>query len=159
MPNAIADSLQFTPLLPNSDFSEFVSNLEAGDVRARFGFPVEEESLWPLLAPSIPDCRAIGAWTGRSLVGVGMLARFAPGEWEFALIVRSDLKRRRIGSALVHHAFANARALGAEAVVAHVRSDNTPARGLVRSVGFVAVGGPGLEQFYVARLSTEQTVG
>lgn len=159
MPNALGDSLQFAPLPPSSDFSEFVSKLDIGDVRARFGFPVEAESLWPLLAPRIPDCRAIGAWDGRSLVGVGMLAKFAPGQWEFALIVRSDLKRRRIGTALVHHAFAKARALGAGEVVAHVRSDNTAARGLVRSLGFVAVGGPGLEQFYAARLSTEQTVG
>lgn len=159
MPKAIADSLLFTPLLPTSDFSEFMSKLEIGDVRARFGRPVEAENLPPLLAPRIPDCRAIGAWKGRSLVGVGMLAKLATRQWEFALIVRSDLKRRRIGTALVHHALAEARELGAGEVVAHVRSDNTPALGLVRSLGFVAVGGPALELFYVARLSVEQAVG
>jgi len=136
-----------------------MSKLETGDVRARFGRRVETEDLPPMLAPRIPDCRAIGAWKGRSLVGVGMLAKLATGQCEVALIVRSDMKRRRIGTTLVSYAFAEARKLGGREVVAHVRSDNTAALGLVRSLGFMAVGGPGIELFYVARLSMVQALG
>lgn len=156
MPQAMRDPLLFSPLTPTSDFTEFVSKLEISDVRTRFGCPLDAERLLPLLAPVDPACRAIGAWKGRTLVGVGMLAKLAGDQCEFALLVRSDVKRRRIGTALAHRAFSEALELGAREVVAHVRSDNTAALGLVRSLGFLSVGGPGLELFFVAHLSARQ---
>ncbi|WP_408631744.1 GNAT family N-acetyltransferase [Methylocystis borbori] len=88
-----------------------------------------------------------------------MLAKLTNGQYEFALLVRSDMQRRRIGSALTYRAFGEAVHLGASQVVAHVRSDNTAARALLRSTGFCPISGPGLEVSFLAELAPSHAFG
>lgn len=156
MPKVTAASLQFNQISQTTDCFEFISKLETDDVRAGFGRPVDTEILPTLLVTCIPGCQIIGAWTDGSLAAVAMLARLANRQSELGLIVRSDMKRRQIGTATVHHAFAEARNLGVSEIVAHVRFDNPAALHLLQSLHFKPVGGFDLERLYVAHYLTCQ---
>ena len=142
----------FSPLLPGFDFTAFVAKLAAADMHARFGRLVAPDALSALLAPGGPDRRAFGAWRDGSLAGAALLAGLADGRCEYAVLVRSDMQRRRIGTALTRRAFDEARALGADGIVAHVRADNIAARALLRSTGFSSAGGLSFEMTFTARV-------
>jgi acetyltransferase len=59
-----------------------------------------------------------------------------PATAEIALVVRSDLKRRGIGSALLRHVMTWTRAAGLRRLVGHVMSDNRIMLRLALAAGF-----------------------
>lgn len=72
-----------------------------------------------------------------AVIGVGRLAAEADGAaTEIALIVRSDLKRRGIGSALLEHLIGFCRARGVKELVGYVLHENVAMIELARRTGF-----------------------
>jgi ribosomal-protein-alanine N-acetyltransferase len=89
--------------------------------------------MWAALAWAGPD-------GGAAPAGV-VMARSAAGEAEIVGIgVRTALRRKGIGGALLADALARAVALGAEAVFLEVAEDNPVAVALYRNAGFKPVG-------------------
>ncbi len=85
----------------------------------------------------------LGAFEVRPPSPVAHLVRTAPTTAEFALIVRSDLKRHGLGRVLLAHLVAHACNLGLRALTAQVLGENLPMLRLAREAGFRSVGRSG----------------
>jgi RimJ/RimL family protein N-acetyltransferase len=146
------EPIAIAPLPPNSDLSDFVVRLEPADIRARFGHPVDQFRIAALLAPAGGSYRPLAAWMTGSLVGTALLVDLGDGIFELAVLIRSDMKQRRIGTGLARWALLEAESLNASCVIAHVSADNRAARVLVRSAGFAQRSGNACESVYVREL-------
>ena len=112
----------------------FLSRLEAEDLRLRFGGgrpPREPAALRRRLGLGDPRSTVL-----LSLDTAGAIAGMA----ETAVIVRSDLKRRGVGTALMGRLVRHARMCGLTRLMAMVLYENLPARRLVRRLGFRQIG-------------------
>ena len=114
--------------------SYFLGRLEAEDLRLRFGGgrpPGEPAALRRRLGLGDPRSAVL-----LSLDTAGAIAGMA----ETAVIVRSDLKRRGVGTALMGRLVRHARMCGLTRLMAMVLYENLPARRLVRRLGFRQIG-------------------
>lgn len=142
-----------SPLGHDEAIRAFVSRLSIVDVVDRFGYYVALPRVASLLVPHGPATRAIGAWYHRSLVGITTLVRAGHGNYEVGVLVLADLRRQRIGSALMRSALRTARNAGACRVTAYTRADNRAALKLLRSTGFSRLGEFASEMIFSADLS------
>ena len=78
--------------------------------------------------------------TAGAIAGMASLALASAGMAETAVIVRSDLKRRGVGTALMGRLVRHARMCGLTRLMAMVLYENLPARRLVRRLGFRQIG-------------------
>ena len=145
---AVAETLLLRPLSLDDcrPYREFVRALDADDLRLRFAGAMRFD--WETLCRRFLDIdhtheAAFGAFDGDTLLGVARLVRTAPGEADFALIVRSDRKRGGVGRTLLRHVIAAARAQGLQRLCGDVLYENIAMRQLARSEGFRAVAGGG----------------
>ena len=122
----------------------FLSRLEAEDLRLRFGGGT------PLREPAALR-RRLGLGDPRSAVllsldaagaiaGMASLALATAEMAETAVIVRSDLKHRGVGTGLMRRLVRQARLSGLTGLMAMVLYENLPARRLVRRLGFRQIG-------------------
>jgi GNAT superfamily N-acetyltransferase len=125
----------------------FVGGTNRDDLRLRFGQPLDfaddailrrffgvggacSEQIWAL-----DDAGDIS--------GILHRVRTSPAAAEIALIVRSNLKRRGVGEALLRTALARAAAQNVTILRAYVLGENSAMLRLARKVGFVAKGRTG----------------
>ncbi|MBI1218515.1 MAG: GNAT family N-acetyltransferase [Rhodobacteraceae bacterium] len=151
--------ISVSQLPTNSKILDFVSKLDTADIRARFGRLLDATGVAPLLIPKGRGFHATWAWDEDALIGAAMLVELGNRECELALLVRSDKKRRRVGTRLTLRSFALAQELGADQVIAHVRGDNIAALGLLRSTGFRATSGIAFEMWFSASAKAHNLFG
>jgi acetyltransferase len=122
----------------------FLSRLEAEDLRLRFGGgrpPREPAALRRRLGLGDPRSTVLLSLdTIGAIAGMASLAMASAGMAETAVIVRSDLKRRGVGTALMGRLVRHARMCGLTRLMAMVLYENLPARRLVRRLGFRQIG-------------------
>jgi GNAT superfamily N-acetyltransferase len=138
------------PLAPGKALDEFSARLQQADIHGRFGRAMDAQAVSLLLAPQGPAFHPFGALRSGALVGAALLADLGGGVFEFAVVVRSDMKRRRIGRALADHALLEAARIGGTRLLAEVRADNRAALALLRSAGFTRMSAIGLEMTFAA---------
>ncbi|QID17349.1 GNAT family N-acetyltransferase [Nitrogeniibacter mangrovi] len=133
----------------SADLRDFIAGLAVDDIRARFNASLLPEVLPGMLAPA-PSSGFInlGAWKQGRLVGTAVLAHEEDDRYELAVLVRSNMKRRGIGTALTLEALRNAARLDAGRVVAHVRASNTAALALLSATGFRRISALGFEMMF-----------
>ena len=122
----------------------FISRLEAEDLRLRFGGarpPREPATLRRRLGLGDPRSTVLLSLDAAgAIAGMASLALASAGTAETAVIVRSDLKRRGVGTALMWRLVRQARMSGPTRLIAFVLYENLPARRLVRRLGFRQIG-------------------
>jgi acetyltransferase len=122
----------------------FLSRLEAEDLRLRFGGgrpPREPAALRHRLGLSDPRSTVLLSLDAAGAVaGMASLALASANMAETAVIVRSDLKHRGVGTALMRCLVRQARMSGLTRLMALVLYENFPARRLVRRLGFRQIG-------------------
>ena len=122
----------------------FLSRLEAEDLRLRFGGarpPREPATLRRRLGLGDPRSTVLLSLDAAgAIAGMASLALASAGTAETAVIVRSDLKRRGVGTALMWRLVHQARMSGLTRLMAFVLYENLPARRLVRRLGFRQIG-------------------
>ncbi len=96
-----------------------------------------------LLAIDHAQHEALAAFAGGEMLAIAHLVRTAPTTAEFALIVRSDLKRHGLGRVLLARLVAHACNLGLRALTAQILGENLPMLRLAREAGFRSVGRSG----------------
>lgn len=120
----------------------FFSRLCRHDIWWRFGGP-RSSGAW--LLPGRVKGRRSDAFAAASMSGeilaILNVEYLDPATAEIALIVRSDLKRRGIGSALLHHVMTWTRAAGLRRLVGHVMPENRIMLRLALAAGFRRAGG------------------
>jgi len=126
----------------------FVRNTERNDLRLRFGGAIDfrdEASLRRHFGVD-PKSGEIG-WIldeRSSIAGISHRVRISPFEAEIGLIVRSDLKRRGIGSRMLDCLIRRSAEEGLQTLTAFVLYENRAMLDLARRTGFVARGRLGL---------------
>ena len=124
--------------------SYFLGRLEAEDLRLRFGGgrpPGEPAALRRRLGLGDPRSTVLLSLDAAgAIAGMASLALASAGTAETAVIVRSDLKRRGVGTALMRRLVHQARMSGLTRLMAFVLYENLPARRLVRRLGFRQIG-------------------
>ena len=138
----------FAGALPAEDDDDaiayFLSRLEAEDLRLRFGGgrpPREPAALRSRLGLGDPCSTVLLSLDAAgAIAGMANLALASADMAETAVIVRSDLKHRRIGTALMCRLVRQARMSGLTRLMAFVLYENLPARRLVRRFGFRQMG-------------------
>lgn len=128
-------------------YREFGQRIERNDMRLRFAGPVklDDSRCRRFLDIDHDHEEAFGAFDqSGALLGVARLAGIEDGEAEVALIVRSDFKRRGIGTLLCDHLIGYADSLGLEALRADILYENMPMLQLAQQAGFRFVSGSGL---------------
>ena len=122
----------------------FISRLEAEDLRLRFGggAPLDEPAaLRRRLGLGDPRSAVLLSLDAAgAIAGMASLALASDDMAETAVIVRSDLKHRGVGTALMGRLVRQARVSGLSRLMALVLYENIPARRLVRRLGFRQVG-------------------
>jgi len=127
-------------------YCAFAARLEREDLRLRFAGLVKldcEDLRIQLLAIDHTQHEALAAFAGGEMLAIAHLVRTAPATAEFALIVRSDLKRHGLGRVLLARLVAHACRLGLRALTAQILGENLPMLRLAREVGFRSVGRSG----------------
>jgi acetyltransferase len=128
-------------------YRAFGQRIERDDLRLRFAGPVklDDSRCHRLLDVDHDHEEAFGAFdqTG-ALLGVGRVAGVEAGEAEIALIVRSDLKRRGIGTLLLDRLLRYGDQVGLSALRADVLYENRPMLYLAQRAGFRFVSDGGL---------------
>jgi acetyltransferase len=122
----------------------FLSRLEAEDLRLRFGGgrpPREPAALRRRLGLGDPrNTVLLSLDAAGAIAGMASLALASADMAETAVIVRSDLKHRGVGTALMRCLVRQARMSGLTRLMAFVLYENLPARRLVRRLGFRQIG-------------------
>jgi acyl-CoA synthetase (NDP forming)/RimJ/RimL family protein N-acetyltransferase len=85
-----------------------------------------------------PARRALGAFAGSELIGVGCFERIDERRAEFALLVADAAQHGGIGTLLLEHLIAEARSIGIERFVAEVLAANATMLDVIRNLGFQA---------------------
>ncbi len=127
-------------------YCAFAARLEREDLRLRFAGLVKldcEDLRIQLLAIDHTQHEALAAFADGEMLAIAHLVRTAPATAEFALIVRSDLKRHGLGRVLLARLVEHACRLGLRALTAQVLGENLPMLRLAREVGFRSVGRSG----------------
>lgn len=127
-------------------YCAFAARLEREDLRLRFAGLVKldcEDLRIQLLAIDHTQHEALAAFAGGEMLAIAHLVRTAPATAEFALIVRSDLKRHGLGRVLLARLVEHACRLGLRALTAQVLGENLPMLRLAREVGLRSVGRSG----------------
>jgi acetyltransferase len=96
-----------------------------------------------LLAIDHAQTEALAAFAGGEMLAIAHVVRIAPATAEFALSVRSDLKRHGLGRVLLAQLAAHACRLGLNALTAQILSENLPMLRLASEAGFRAIGRSG----------------
>lgn len=120
----------------------FFGRLHRHDVRWRFGGPRSSGAC--LLPDRVATRRSLAfaaASSSGDILGVLNIEYLDPATAEIALIVRSDLKRRGIGSALLSHAMGWSKAAGLRRLVGHVMAENKTMLRLAIAAGFRCASG------------------
>jgi acetyltransferase len=118
----------------------FVHRMEPDDLRARFGHPIafdDERTLRRFfdVDPATGEIAFVLDETG-AIAGLSHRIMVSAAQAEFALIVRSDRKRRGIGECLLRSMMVRAARQGFETLTALVLRDNRAVLKLVAKVGF-----------------------
>ena len=127
-------------------YCAFAARLEREDLRMRFAGLVKldcEQLRAQLLSIDHTQHEALAVFAGGEMLAIAHLVRIAPGAAEFALIVRSDMKRRGRGRVLLARLIAQACRLGLRTLTAQILSENLPMLRLAREAGFRATGRSG----------------
>jgi acetyltransferase len=120
----------------------FFDRLHRHDVRWRFGGPRSSgDCLLPDRVATRPSLAFAAARPSGEILGVLNIEYLDPATAEIALIVRSDLKRRGIGSALLSHTMRWSKAAGLRRLVGHVMAENKVMLRLAIAAGFRCAGG------------------
>jgi acetyltransferase len=140
--------VEIRPPLPEDHeaYCAFAAKLEQDDLRLRFAGLVKLDCAAlraQLLAIDHMQTEALAAFAGGEMLAIAHLVRTAPATAEFALIVRSDLKRKGLGRALLAQLIAQACRLGLRRLTAQILSENLPMLRLAREAGFRGVGRSG----------------
>jgi len=139
---------EIRPPLPadHPAYCAFAARLEREDLRLRFAGLVKLECdalRAQLLAIDHTQHEALAVFAGGEMLAIGHLVRTAPATAEFAIIVRSDLKRRGLGRVLLARLMLQACELRLGALTAQILSENLPMQRLAREAGFRASGRSG----------------
>lgn len=136
-----------SPISADQDaYCAFAARLERDDLRMRFAGLVKldcDQLRAQLLAIDHTQREALAVFAAGEMLAITHLVRIAPVTAEFALIVRSDLKRRGLGRVLLARLAAHACRLGLSALTAQILSENLPMLRLAREAGFRAIGRSG----------------
>jgi acetyltransferase len=127
-------------------YCAFAARLERDDLRLRFAGLVKldcDALRAQLLAIDHTQTEALAVFAGGEMLAIAHLVRTAPATAEFALIVRSDMKRRGLGRVLLAQLIVQACRLGWRALTAQILSENLPMLRLAREAGFRATGRSG----------------
>ncbi|MBI1650229.1 GNAT family N-acetyltransferase [Hyphomicrobium sulfonivorans] len=146
------------PIRPDDEphYVRLFDRISADDLRMRF-FTAAPERTFRFFArmTQIDYAREMAfiAVYGDEVLGVARLIADPDGRRaEFAVIVRSDLKGRGLGSALMQHLIAYAKSEGLGELIGDVLAENTGMLAMCRSLGFTSVYEP---QSNVFRLSLD----
>jgi acetyltransferase len=127
-------------------YCAFAARLEREDLRLRFAGLVKldcDQLRAQLLAIDHSRTEALAVFAGGEMLAIAHLVRTAPATAEFALVVRSDMKRRGLGRLLLARLIAQACRLGLRMLTAQILSENLPMLRLAREAGFRATGRSG----------------
>ena len=120
--------------------AEFAHQLHPDDIRLRFGRPValgDAGTFRRLFGLDDRKIETIGLFDlSGQILGLATVAWMCPGTAEIALIIRSDLQRRGLGSTLLANVIKDARDAGFRLLSAHIDYGNVPMRRLARRFGF-----------------------
>jgi acetyltransferase len=126
---------------------DFFKRLDPEDVRHRFFIPLrtlEPRQLARLTQIDYDREMALVAWLGNEIAGITRLAADPDNvRAEFAVTVRSDLKRRGLGSTLLRELGAYAKSRDIKEMFGVVLSDNAPMLALCKNLGFARSLGAG----------------
>src|SRR5262249_42597648 len=123
-------------------FRAFGDRVTRDDMRLRFAGPVKLDANRCRRLLDIDHVReeALAAFDrGGAILGVGRLVHTSADEADFALLVRSDLKRRGVGRLLLERLIHHADATGLSALTGDVLYENRPMLSLARRLGFAFV--------------------
>jgi acetyltransferase len=141
-------AFEVRPMSPadHEAYCAFAAKLERDDLRLRFAGFVKLDCAAlraQLLAIDHAQTEALAAFAGGEMLAIAHLVRTAAETAEFALIVRSDLKRHGLGRVLLDRVVEHACRLGLRALTAQVLSENLPMLRLARDAGFRVAGRSG----------------
>jgi acetyltransferase len=128
-------------------FRAFGDRVTRDDMRLRFAGPVKLDASRCRRLLDIDHVReeAFAAFDrDGAILGVGRLVHTSADEADFALLVRSDLKRRGVGRLLLERLIRHADATGLSALTGDVLYENRPMLSLARRLGFAFVSSGGL---------------
>ena len=119
---------------------EFARLLHPDDIRLRFGRPValgDAGTFRRLFGLDDRKIETIGLFDlSGQILGLATVAWVRPRTAEIALIIRSDLQRRGLGSTLLANVVKDAPDAGFRLLSAHIDYGNVPMRRLARRFGF-----------------------
>jgi acetyltransferase len=123
----------------------FFDRLDVCDLRMRYpGLRFSMHYFLPMARGESRNAAFAAFDAGDAMVGVVNVVGVNSDSSELAVIVRSDYKRRGIGSALIAHAIQWGEENGLARLFGLVLAENWPMRALARVMGFQSVGSAGL---------------
>ena len=142
-------AFEVRPLSPadHPAYCAFAAKLEHEDLRLRFAGLIKidcEVLRAQLIALDHTQAEALAGFAGGEMLAIAHLVRTTPDTAEFALIVRSDLKRRGLGRVMIGRLVEQACRLGLRTITAEILTENMPMLRLAREAGFHATGRSGL---------------
>jgi L-amino acid N-acyltransferase YncA len=128
-------------------YREFGNRIERNDMRLRFAGPVklDDGRCRRFLDIDHDHEEALAAFDDDgAILGVARLARVSTTEADIGLIVRSDLKRRGVGSLLLDRLIRYAEVVGLDVLTGDVLYENRAMLSLARRAGFRFIGNAGV---------------